>query len=201
MLHCTEVHSLSGEISFTIQHPDLESSLLAPVDALTVEFKAVSCSIALSEASDSPTSDQRSRKRQKHDQRKSRPSKGRRKRNPAADEYYDCLTTEDQKAVDDFIMDLNPNQVEVSKDEQIEARRSTSAKSSKPINLSDDLRSLLEISLKIMVTGNYRRCNNLSVCHSVPTQALILLIPTVFYIPYVKVHAMLPLDSTKSMID
>lgn len=187
---------LAGQMTFSIQHPDLSSALVPPDDASTAEFRAVSCSINLSTpqkaaAPPRPTRQTRSRKRVKVEEVDSSQD------GAGDDELYECLTADDRRAIDDFVSSLN--------------FRTTGNHPTGPVQQgvtgaiedilgSGNVQNLLQTALRILVLGSNRSYKGVKALESTPSQSLTVLMPAVFHVPYLKVCQRSPLSYSSLML-
>jgi hypothetical protein len=157
-----------GQMSFSIQHPDLSSALVTPKDAFTAEFQSVTCCIDFS-----PTKPSLKRKRVK--------------------ETNECIEIQepsgipldDQRAIAPLIQGWNL----ISSRQNIHRDTQGLPPSDKlwKIESLEQLRKLLEIALEITVLGSGKQHKGIATNNCTRTGCLMRLAPAVFNVPYLKV--------------
>lgn len=179
---------LAGQMSFSIQHPDLSSALVAPVDASTARFRAVSCSVNISTppkvlAPLKPVTKPRKRARKTVAVEKVPDDRA----VAEDDELFQCLTAADRQAIDDFVARVK---CEADGGNTVRGQQGRT-KTVQEILGSDNMRNVLHALLGMLVFEPGRTYKGVKVLESTPSQTLTELMPAVFHIPYLKVSLQL----------
>ncbi|KAK5998009.1 hypothetical protein PT974_00378 [Cladobotryum mycophilum] len=173
-----------GELSFSIQHPDLSSALVPPADAFTADFRSVTCSVDISKVEkESSAPDGRRCKRRKCRQTEARVEREETK-DTVDEELYTSLIFEDQRAIDEFMLGWGVDSA-ASEGKALKERKHENE--DKGMYLSEQVRRMLEVTLRVLVLGNGKPLKGVRVRESTVSQALTKLAPAVFHIPYLKV--------------
>ncbi|KAL7906769.1 hypothetical protein GGI35DRAFT_482160 [Trichoderma velutinum] len=174
-------------ISFSIQHPDLSSTLITQRDAFTGEFESVNCHINLSPSKDGLSLGKRSLKRKWTKQANECVETQQLDDGFADHDHLAYLTPDDQRAIDAFIQSFNitPAQQGQSKSTP---KPGWSDSTSENFNLefSEGLKHLFEVALEILVLGSRKQYKGIATGHRTPAECLIRLLPAVFNRPYLK---------------
>ncbi|EHK15896.1 uncharacterized protein TRIVIDRAFT_39897 [Trichoderma virens Gv29-8] len=179
-LHAQERGAIErpGKISFSIQHPDLSSTLVTQRDAFTAEFESVTCHVNISPKKDVPSVKKSSLKRKRTKQS----IEGVEAQPPtdvsADDEHFMYLTPDDKRAIDAFIQSLNtmPTQPEPDKSTQHPCQ----------IEFSDALKQLFQVALEIFVLGSRKQYKGITTANCTRAECLTRLAPAVFNMAYLK---------------
>lgn len=169
-----------GTFSFSIQHPDLTSALVAPRNAPTAEFQAVWCTLDIStsvteyQTVETKPTDQPQQPQEKH-------INGSRETN---DEIYHSLDLDDRMAIDSFLTPLGGPCGERSREINLKRKR---VKSVKPVADVSASRSLVEATMDILLFGGGKKCFGFKVLEGEALPGLMHLAPGVFHMPYLKV--------------
>ncbi|QYT04014.1 hypothetical protein H0G86_010953 [Trichoderma simmonsii] len=186
-LHVQDKDSIesSGTISFSIQHPDLSSTLITQRDAFTAEFESVNCRIDLSPNKDERSLGKRSLKRKRAKQANECVETRRSDDVFADDEYLVDLTPDDQKAIDAFIQSLNMIPTQQGRSEST-PRSGPSCLTSGKLEFSESFKQLFEVALEILVLGSRKQYRGITTVNRTHAECLIRLAPAVFNRPYLK---------------
>lgn len=163
-------------IRFSIQHPDLTSGLVAPSDALTAGLFEVSCSLDLSmiefkeHIEDSPCLREGSNNVSVSCL--------------ASESHDDTLTTDDQRAIDEFMAGFRGNKRQKCKDTR---RKPVKTKHSRPIEDIAAFHHIMETSIEILIRGE-KRCPGIKMLEGTSWPGLIKLAPGVFHMDHLKVN-------------
>ncbi|RSL48923.1 hypothetical protein CEP54_012671 [Fusarium duplospermum] len=173
--------TLPGLLSFSIQHPDLTSALVAPQAARTSPFRTLILPISISTPTDSPDLDKKPSKRR----RKTSKLKGRgRQENTEENDLLATLEVDDQRAIENFMSSLNfpPNK---NKRQKHTACRDRDDETS-CLKVLETLRSLslVEILLEQLMLAPEKKYRGYQVWGGSSTHCLTTLAPGVFHIPY-----------------
>ncbi|KAI8688698.1 hypothetical protein NCS55_00124100 [Fusarium keratoplasticum] len=175
------VVTLPGLLSFSVQHPDLTSALVAPRTARTSPFRTLILPISISTPTDSHDLDKKPRKR---------------RRNTGKLKWRDCqetteendllatLEVDDQRAIENFMSSLNfpPNKNKRKKHTTCRDRDDELA----CLKVLETLRSLslVEILLEQLMLAPEKKYRGYQVWGGSSTHCLTNLAPGVFHIPY-----------------
>ena len=166
-----------GQISFSVEHPDLSSTTAPPRNALAAEFQAVTCSIDISTIGDIAASGRTPAKT-------GRQSSTMNSAHVAVqdEDFYQFLSVADQRAVSDFMSELNAR-----------PRTKRNGFPSPPGQTNEQtldssyLKPMIQAAIELLVLGGGRTFSGISVVESTSSQGLIQLLPAVFHVPYLKV--------------
>ncbi|KAG8674705.1 hypothetical protein FPOAC2_00738 [Fusarium poae] len=174
--------SLPGLLSFSIQHPDLSSALVAPASAWTTPFQSLLITIdvcRLDKRQRPSEKASRARKRQKRTRKA-----GERAALPSGD-LLESLESTDQDAIETFISSLNipPN---CDKIKLAEANSRT--ESATCAEVLEDLHSsaLVDILLEQLTLATEKTYKGCQVWGCGPDYCLTKLAPGVFHVPFLK---------------
>jgi hypothetical protein len=192
---------LTGEVGFSIQHPDLSSALSPPDGALVAEFYSASYNLVLSQTRTSSTATSKGRQKSGSSRKRESPAKpakachksrkknrkrktDRQRRNSKleTDDIYHRLETPDQEAIDDFISRLVSYSAQQQHSEAIQA--------ADIILLPSNTTRLMYAALETIALGNHRDLKAFKVEEGSFPPGLIRLAPAVFNMPYLKVRRM-----------
>lgn len=159
-------------MSFSIQHPDLSSGLLAPKGASVAEFRSLRCFLYL--LSDSATT--RPRKRKRDDLHLP----------ILEDDVYADLSPQDKLAVENFILDLNCAPATLNG----EGGQDTDEHVKKVLMKATESltrHSLIEVLFEQLIHRNNRAYKGFQLSGHCSSQSPLQLAPAVFQFPYVQV--------------
>ncbi|KAL6691054.1 hypothetical protein J3F84DRAFT_169903 [Trichoderma pleuroticola] len=173
-LHVQEMDAIEspGTMSFSIQHPDLSSTLITQRDAFTAEFESVNCHINLSPNKDGLS--KRSLKRKRTKKANECVETQQSDEVFADDEYLVDLTPDDQRAIDAFIQSLNMMPAQQGQ------------MTSEKVEFSESLGQLFEVALERLVLGSRKQYRGITTVDRTHAECLIRLAPAVFNRPYLK---------------
>lgn len=175
-----------GQVSFSIQHPDLSSTLATQKDAFTAEFESVTCYINFSPIQDAPSVEKRSLKRKRaHPPDQCIDTQQLNDGSPD-DEHLVCLAPDDQRAIDAFIRSLNMTPAQQERDESTR-KPSRSDLTNEKFEFSERFKQLFEVALEILVLGLRKQYKGIATIDCTRAECLTRLAPAVFYMPYLKV--------------
>ncbi|KAL7951025.1 hypothetical protein V8C42DRAFT_308294 [Trichoderma barbatum] len=174
-----------GQVSFSIQHPDLSSTLVTQKDAFTAEFESVTCHINLSPKRDEPFVEKRSLKRKRPEQHNECIRTQQSDDASSDDEHLAHLTLDDQRAIDAFIQSLNTMPAQQDRGKQIQ-KACGSDFTSERIEFLDRFKQLFHIALEILVLGSRKKHRGIATVDCTRAEYLTQLAPAVFYMPYLK---------------
>jgi hypothetical protein len=184
-----------GTFSFTIEHPDLSSAMAAPGNALTAEFRAVTCALDVSTRV--------TEYQLVEDKPKGHPRKSQKKKKQAftlgLDDDEDCcnLGLDDRMAIDRFISSFDGIR-EGSPKSAVGLKRKRVEKVT-PVTDIISARGLFEAAVEILLFGGTRRCIGFKVLEGESLTGLVHLAPGVFHIPYLTVSDPMPPFSLKNL--
>ena len=173
----------TGRIAFSIQHPDLSSTLVTQKDAFTAEFESVTCRVNFTPMQDEPSKKKRSLKRKRGS--KSDEDIGTRQLDGVTsdDDYVACLSSDDQRAIDEFIQSLH--MVPPQKRRDIVTPKT--AQSAQAIEFSDRFKYHFETAMELLVLGSTKKRKEIVTIDCNRAECLTKLAPAVFHMPYLKV--------------
>lgn len=176
---------LPSLISFSIQHPDLNSALLPPSSALVAHFRALKLSINISEVGNQRVPEEEPSKRGRR-KKKTRVKERDKTEATSDDEFFSSLAFDDRQAIDVFMSSLNLP----SHGSQIGSAQSARHSC---ISIGDILGTisslpLIDILLDRLLLGSKKRHRGLQITGSSPSHCLTKLAPAVFHVPYLKVR-------------
>lgn len=175
-----------GMISFSIQHPDLSSTLITQRDAFAAEFESVNCHIDLSPKKEEKSLGNRSLKRKRAKQANECVEIQRSDDVFVDDEYLLDLTPDDQRAIDAFIQSLNMVPAQQGRSEST-PKSDRSCSNSGKLEFSESFRQLFEVALEILVLGSRKQYKGINTVNGTHAECLIRLAPAVFNRLYLKV--------------
>ncbi|KAF5027556.1 hypothetical protein F66182_298 [Fusarium sp. NRRL 66182] len=175
---------LPGLLSFSLQHPDLSSALVAPVSAWTTPFRTLLLAIdvnKLTKRQEAPTKSTGTRKRQK------RASKPRATARPRSEErcLLETLEPADQQAIETFISSLNcPLNSNQSDTLRIQSKNDVAPR----VELLEELHSssAIEILIEQLTLAPEKKYRGYHVWGGGSKYCLAKLAPGVFHTPYLK---------------
>lgn len=187
LLYIDSSSEYPNRICFSIQHPDL-SSALVPDTTRLARFHAVSYSIDLGHVEEKGHRGKRRATRTKNpkntalvNSRTGNVMRGH------GDVDYNCLTEDDQRALDEFTANLNLDKNLPAEPRRLKRRRSRTVIASELLDATYT-KDILEACLENIMVG-IRRCpRHLKFTHRSPGKALSELVPGVFNMPYLKVR-------------
>lgn len=177
---------LPGLISFSIQHPDLNSALLPPSAALVAHFRALKLSINISEVGNQIVTEEGPSKRGRRKKKKTRVNERDKTEATGDDDFFSSLDFDDRQAIDVFMSSLNLP----SHGSQIGSAQSARHSG---ISIGDILGTisslhLIDILLHRLLLGSKKRHRGLQITGSSASHCLTKLAPAVFHVPYLKVR-------------
>ncbi|KJZ71123.1 hypothetical protein HIM_09477 [Hirsutella minnesotensis 3608] len=170
------------EMVFSVQHPDLSSSLIAPQGALVAEFESLSCQITIATKGSSSGACRRGRKRQKTMTEDPRAHSDREIRLADTDPFHRILSLDDRKAIEDFVSSMDF----VIPLDQDHADSSTGETSIHELERSQKALDFVEAAMEMFVCGQRGPLQGATFLESSPSHALTKLAPAVFHFPYLK---------------
>ncbi|KAI8719237.1 hypothetical protein NCS52_00704200 [Fusarium sp. LHS14.1] len=175
------VATLSGLLSFSVQHPDLTSALVAPQTARTSPFRTLILPISISTPADSHDADEKPRKRRRNTGK----LKGRGcQETTEENDLLATLEVNDQRAIDNFMSSLNfpPNNNKRKKPTPCRDRDDEAA-CLKVLETLQSL-SLVDILLEQLMLAPEKKYRGYQVWGSSSAHCLTNLAPGVFHMPY-----------------
>lgn len=173
-------------ISFSIQHPDLSSTLITQRDAFVAEFESVNCHIDLSPNKGEKCLGKRSLKRKRTKQANECVEIPQSDDVFVDDDHLIDLTPDDQRAIDAFIQSLNMIPTQQGRSEST-PRSGPSCLTSGKLEFSESFKHLFEVALEILVLGSRKQYKGINTTNRAHAESLIRLAPAVFNRPYLKV--------------
>lgn len=186
-------------MSFSIQHPDLSSTLVTQRDAFAAEFESVNCHIDLSPNKDEKSSRKRSLKRKRTKPADECVETSQTDNVFADDEYLVGLTQDDQRAIDAFIQSLNMIPAQQG-DSESTPKSGQSCLTSRRLEFSENFKQLFEVALEVLVLGSRKQYKGITTVNRTHAECLIRLAPAVFNRLYLKIisdrASLLPIIAT-----
>ncbi|RSL71659.1 hypothetical protein CEP53_001409 [Fusarium sp. AF-6] len=175
------VATLPGLLSFSIQHPDLTSALVAPQTARTSPFRTLILPISISTPADSHDLDNKPSKRR----RKTGKLKGKGcQETTEENNLLATLEVDDQRAIENFMSSLNFPQNKNKRKRHITCRESDDEAAC--LKVLETLRSLslVDILLEQLMLAPEKKYRGYQVWGGSSTHCLTKLAPGVFHMPY-----------------
>lgn len=169
----------ADSITFSIQHPDLTSGLVAPEDALAVGLVQVSCLVDLSIVSTFEHSSDAPPLAQCYDGSDN-------SLDHTTNDLYDSLTMEDQRAIDEFVLSYRRSETGHGRLRKPRARM-TKVKRRGPIEDMALFHKVLEAAMVILIRGASKKPAGVKILEGASWSGLINLAPGVFHMDYLKV--------------
>ncbi|KAF5629330.1 hypothetical protein F52700_7651 [Fusarium sp. NRRL 52700] len=177
---------LPGLLSFSLQHPDLSSALVAPVSAYTTAFRKLTLSFDVRNVSQEE--EEQPRKRLKTSKRRKKKGKPKdRVKDYIESNLLSTLELADQQAIDSFMFSLNsPCKEESGNASQTLSRENTIEEIQVLKNLQSS--SVMEILFEQLMLAPERSYRGYQVWGCGLSYCLTKLAPGVFNIPYLKTY-------------
>lgn len=181
-------HERVDEVTFSIQHPDLSSGMIAPKAALTAELQLVSVSVHISNrrAVEAPCKKRRVAGSRTGPQVE-RSSKRRDTTGLLSEHTCPALGSEDYRAIDDFLLNLDDQQRSVDTTIHPEPKLTEDQ-----VFSHSSLPLLVHSSLAVLLQGTKKRHVGIKWTDGKTWSGLLQLAPAVLYIPYLQVRRLDP---------
>lgn len=183
-----ELAHAGDTLTFSIQHPDLSSSLVAPVSARVAIFQELKCVMdvcrIVTELVEEKPRMKRSRKRPRNSSTDVREE--------ASDETYRSLAPGDQRAINDFIAMLGDKKEKTVKAPPDTVKRKE-VKVKQPLQNFESLHDAIEAALNLLLLGGSRKTPGFRTNKEGSSFAgMSRLVPGVFHVPGLKVGFVCP---------